>query len=298
MNFFDISKNKYLRIFFPALAFAIGVCLWLAMKFDFEPDIAQFTGGSAPFIISIVLSVIAAVFSALCYIPAKKYDIDTDTVPSSHYIFGAALCAIMSVVTIVVRISDVRLTLSAIGSDGMFSALNTTQKLELISTALMPFITLSCVFSISDKTRNTAVHTVSWILAACCLIISLFASYFDFSTALNSPVRHYITVTKAALLFFMFSEARISFGKRDKYPSYAISCFACALCSAISLGVCYGMFVYRLTESPLPSDPTLDIYTSSTYFALSFMALSRMFMLRTKEKAVKNDDTDDTAVNE
>ncbi len=283
MNFFDPEKNRFIKAVFPCCAAVSAASFYMAMRNDFEADIAHFARGSVPFILCIAFTIIAAVLSCVTYFATKNHGGVEDGKPGMLLTTAYLLIAVSSAAVFVTGLTDLRLNvMTSSGSIALLSA----DKLDLFCVILTPVVTVSAILSVIDRTRNTAIHTFFCILTMLYFNLKLFAGYFDFSTAINGPVRNYVSIILSAVLLFSFSEARISFGKRENRSSYAYSFFASSLCASVALGISVSMLLYRATCPTAINDPTPSIYSCALYAAVSLAALARLISLKPKKESV------------
>lgn len=289
MNFFDPEKNRFIRAVFPFCAAVGAASFYMAMRNDFEADIAHFARGSVPFIICVVFTILAAVLSCVTYFATKNHGTLEEVKPGMLLTTANLLTAVSSVAVFVTGLTDLRINvMTGSGSISMLSA----DKLEVLCVILTPAVTVSAILSVIERTRNTAIHTFFCILTMLYFNLKLFAGYFDFSTAINGPVRNYVSIILSAVLLFSFSEARISFGKRENRSTYAYSFFASSLCASITLGISTAMLLYRATCPTTINDPTPSIYSCALYFAVSLTALARLISLKPKKETVPETSTE------
>lgn len=276
MNFLTPAKCKRLPIIYIVFAALTAVTYFFAMKNDFDADIGHFAIGSVPFYICASVTALSALAAVISSYSSKKYAYASIPENGAVYYFGACLSAILALVIFVIGLGDMRLTV--ISSGASVSSLPAKSKFELFELILTPFIAISYILSLFEKTKVSGIRAALTVLAAVSLNLSLFACYFDFSIPLNSPVRNYITIIDSSLLLFLLSEARLSFPAEERRASYSFSVFASALSASITLGISAGMILHRLI-CPMVEDPNPDLYSCALYFAISLTAAARLFSL-------------------
>ena len=279
MNLPTPAKQKRLPVLFLILSAVTAIAYFLAVKLDFEEDIGHFAYGSAAFIICAASIAVSVVLSVIISLGSKKYAITAAPVNSSFYTFASCFAAALSLAVFVTGLSDAQLSfLTSTGSRLSFSALDIKSKLMILETLATPFIAVSFIMSLLEKTRVSSLRAVMTTLAALSINVSMFVCYFDSSLPLNSPVKYIITIAESCLLLFLLSEARLAFAKSENRASYAFSVLASALTASTSLGISAGMVLSKLF-SPLSVDPNLPFLTSAMYLAISLCAAARLISL-------------------
>ncbi|MGN1410327.1 MAG: hypothetical protein ACI4XJ_09140 [Eubacteriales bacterium] len=288
MNFLTPAKCKRLPIIYIVFAALTAVTYFFAMKNDFDADIGHFAFGSVPFYICASVTALSALAAVISSYSSKKYVYASIPENGAVYYFGACLSAILALVIFVIGLGDMRLTVLSGGAS--FSSLPAKLKFELFELILTPFIAVSYILSLFEKTKVSKIRAALTVLAAVSLNLSLFSCYFDFSIPLNSPVRNYITIMDSSILLFLLSEARLSFPAEEKRASYSFSVFASGVSASVTLGISAGMILLRLI-CPIADDPNPDLYRCALYFAISLTAEARLFSLTGCAKDKPNEKT-------
>jgi hypothetical protein len=238
-----ITFHKYLAPVCGGLAAVIAVSAFLAMRLDFDSTIGHFKSGSAPWIMSVIAALAAAVCAGACSIYAgRSASFADDPGENPVTVFGSILACILGFVCMVVYAGDYSL--------GLLS------KFGAAFTVLVPFVGISLVLAAVEKTRFSSVRKITALLAAAAVNLSLFADYFNFTLPLNSPIRNMMTVVKAAVLLYIVSEARFSFGVKSKRLNLAASVFAAGTAASLTLGYALGGLGGRLFSQAAASCPS------------------------------------------
>lgn len=261
-----VRMYRILVFVFPVLALLTAAGYFLAMKNDFDTAIGHFASDSVPYmlvIITVLVSVLLAGAAALIGSRAASFNGDPDENPVS--LFGAVFTALMSLASLFPVAGDLMLGVSV-------------SKAAIAAAVLTPFIGVSMVLSIIPAYRFSSARRFCAVLAAVCVNISMFADYFDFTLPLNSPVRNLVTVAKGAVLLYLLSEARFSFGFASSRPTLLFTVFSSALTASASLGYTLGAILSNSVAglSSIPNPPTLHL---CLYTAIGIHAAGRLFSL-------------------
>jgi len=260
-----IGFFKQITAVFPILAFVIAVTYCAAMAADYDSVIGHFERGSVPFVISIAVSVIAVAVSLAAVIASyKKASFAADPGENPVTLFGALLGILMSIAWPIAAAVDY--------SHGALA------KFGGISAILVPFIGITMVLSISEKMRFSPVRRITAILGILGMNVSMFSDYFDFSLPLNSPVRNYVTVVKAAALLYLLSEARFTFGAASRRPDLGQTVFAVGTAASLTLGYPFGA-VLSSVFAGVASNPNPGIFELGLLFAVGIHAAGRLFTI-------------------
>lgn len=260
-----IGFYKKITAVFPILAFVIAVTYSASMFAHYDSVIGHFERGSVPFFISVSVSVIAAVLSVLAVIASyKKASFAADPGENPVTFSASVLCVLMSIA--------VPITAAVDYSHGMIT------KFGGISAILIPFVGITMALSISEKMRFSPVRRITAILGILGLNISMFADYFDFTLPLNSPVRNFVTVVKAAALLHLLSEARFAFGAASRRPELGQTVFASGAAASLTLGYSFGAILTSLFGG-IASNPNPGVFELGVLLAIGIHAAGRLFTL-------------------
>ena len=104
----------------------------------------------------------------------------------------------------------------------------------------------------------------------------MFADYFNFELPLNSPVRNFVTVAKAAVLLYLLSEARFSFGAASHRPVVTQTVFAAGLTASVTLGYSLGALIASVFGG-IASDPNPGVFELALLASIGIHAAGRLF---------------------
>lgn len=277
------------------LALAIGVCYALAMRSDFDFTIGHFALDSVPFRIAAVVCGIGILIAAAAYLFSGTMIFDPLPEPSPLSAFSGVLAAAMC---LVILYQAVLARAAAIPTKFI-----TPENLSLLSALAGLFLGASVLvnfFSAQSRGMKT-VPVVCAVIGALSVNLAMFACYFDFTVPLNSPVRNLTTLMQAAILLFLFSEARLTLVKGPKelpVPFQIATQYAAVI---LGLGVSLGGILWRFLRWGLTigevysyyavvSDPTLPLPRLVLYFALSLLAFDRLLAgIRTMRPLTKEE---------
>ncbi|MBR5680620.1 MAG: hypothetical protein IKX19_08185 [Clostridia bacterium] len=276
-------------------ALAIGVCYALAMYRDFDFTIGHFALDSVPFHIAAVVCGIGVLIAAVAYLFSGTMIYDPLPEPTSLSAFSgvlaAAMCLVILYQAILVRAAAIPTKFITPENLSLFSAL---AGLFLGASVLVNF------FSAQSRGMKT-LPVVCAVIGALSVNLAMFACYFDFTVPLNSPVRNLTTLMQAAILLFLFSEARLTLVKGPKelpVPFQIATQYAAVI---LGLGISLGGILWRLLRavsaafepySPLTAgpDPTLPLPRLVLYLALSLLAFDRLLAgIRTMRPLTKEE---------
>lgn len=261
LNLYNIT-----RPLFPILAVLIAAGFFLAMKSDFDYTIGHFEVGSLGFGVTIVCIIIGVLLSGiLALISQRSASIADDPAESPVTIFAAILAALMSIAVLVSSAADMMIGVSV-------------SRWQQISMILTPFIGVSMILSIIPSLRKSKIRQICAILAVLSVNFAMFANHFSFVLPLNSPIRNLVTVTNCALLLYLLSEARFSFGKASGRFSIAFFLFSSGAASTAALGYSVGAILSKVFAAN-PSDPNPSVFVLALCAAIGIHAAGRMFSI-------------------
>ena len=243
----------------------IAIGYFMALKYDFEVSIGHFARGSVWFYVfsaGIIASVILA--AVLAKLSEKKFAIVKFPETNFISVFATVLAAVLAILLLVSAAID--LSFGRVGSFGKYASY------------LLPFISISLVMAMFSKFRTGTVRLIASSLAAISITLTMFEMYFDFSVPLNSPVRNLSTIANAAVMLFIFSEARITLKADSRRITSKFYIFANASAASLSLGITVGAILEKLF-CPIVNDPNMSLLRLGMYAAISLLALSRLFSL-------------------
>ena len=150
--------------------------------------------------------------------------------------------------------------------------------LEKIAGLLTLFIAAALICSAAPKHGSGEMTAVMFILAALAVNFNIFASYFDFSVPVNSPVRHVMTILQCAVLLFMIAEARLFLPKESGRSTAVFAAFVYTFTASVCFGIPVAAIVFRLTAKN-PADPNLApvwLILFAAVAAASFVRLAEL----------------------
>lgn len=265
-----------------ALALVLGVCYALAMARDFDFRIGHFALDSIPFYIAAVIAGLGVLFTATAYFSAGMKIYDPIPEPSPRSAFASVLAAAMC---LLVLYDAVRTAAAAVPTTAKTPS---PENLGLWSAIAGLFLAASVLLGFFGENRGLkTLPVVCAVIGALSVNLAMFACYFNFTVPLNSPVRNLTTLMQAAILLFLFSEARLTLVKGPKelpVPFQIATQFAAVI---LGMGISLGGILWRLLRtvsaafepySPLTAgpDPTLPLPRLVLYLALSLLALDRL----------------------
>lgn len=250
---------------FPVLGIIIAIGYFLALKNDFEYSIQHFTTDSVWFwVFAIPAAVACALAIVLALLPKKTAAIAIMPIPTPAALFATLFGAVMCVG---VLITETKVTPAQIISP-----------VQKVGSLLSVFIALTMALACVKKYRTGLLHKISSILAVLSINATMFACYFDFSQPLNGPVRNVTTIVQAAVLLFLISEMRLSFGLPAKRVTTVLYVLSSCATASLALGFSFGGMLYKIFESN-PADPNPALLRLGIYLAVSIFALDRALQL-------------------
>lgn len=261
-------------------ALAIGVCYALAMCRDFDFTIGHFALDSVPFHIAAVLCGIGIFAALIAYFSSGTKILDPLPEPGTLSVFAGLLSAAMCLVILYQAIRD--------RAAAIPEKLVSPENLFLFSALAGLFLAASVILGLFPENRGMkTIPSVCAVLGALSVNLAMFACYFNFTVPLNSPVRNLTTLMQAAILLFLFSEARLTLVKGPKELPVPFQIATQYAAVVLGLGISLGGILWRLLRtvsaafepySPLTAgpDPTLPLPRLVLYFALSLLALDRL----------------------
>lgn len=303
MNFKDPASRKKL-VFIPAVfaAFTAGA-YFFALKNDFDFEIQHFAPGSVPFILLSVFLILSAAFSLCAYIPARKRVYSENPPTPLFMIFAASFTAILASALFIYKIPTLARYIKLIATPQYLSAsLGGYQRpllyLRCTEIITLPFVSAAFLsFVIPAKNASLVkFRCFASILGCLSLTVSLFASYFDFSDALNGAVRNLTTIVEACTALFTLSETRLIFPEDDSRRSYPMSVGLSCITSSAALGLSLGALLFRIF-CPNAADPNPALLRSALYFGISLAALARLTTLSSCSSPKTDDDNGDNIEN-
>lgn len=263
------------------LALVIAVSYAAAMDRDFDFRIGHFALDSVPFHIAAVVCGIGILIAAAAYFTSgtKIYDPLPEPSPLSAFsgVLAAAMCLLILWQAVMARAAAIPTKFITPENLSLFSAL---AGLFLGASVLVNF------FSAQTRGMKT-LPVVCAVIGAFSVNLAMFACYFDFTVPLNSPVRNLTTLMQAAVLLFLFGEARLTLVKGPKelpVPFQIASQYAAVI---LGMGVSLGGIIWRLIRAfgmmtepysryASASEPNLPLSRLVLYFALSLIAFDRL----------------------
>lgn len=258
-----LTLNSISRPLTIILALIIAVSFFFSMQNDFDYDIGHFATESVSFrivIISAVFSIIFAAVLAFSSYGAASFTGIPDESPITY--FGSILSAGMSFAGLFSVATDISLGVAV-------------NKFSIIATILLPFIGISAILSLIPSMRFSKIRQICAILAVLSVNFSMFSDYFTFILPLNSPIRNLTTVMKCAIMLYLLSEARFSFGvsvTRTTVPFFVLSS---AVTSTVTLGYSLGAVAFALLR-PTVDDPNPTILSLALCVAIGIHAFGRI----------------------
>lgn len=285
MNFKDPASRKKL-VFIPAVfAAVIAGAYFFALNNDFDFEIQHFASGSVPFILLTVFLFLSAAFAVCAYIPVRKRVYSENPPTPLFMIFAASFTAILASALFIYRIPTLARYIKLIATPKyLSSSLGGYQRpllyLRCTEIITLPFISAAFLsFVIPAKSASLVkFRCFASILGCLSLTVSLFASYFDFSDALNGAVRNLTTIIEACTALFTLSETRLIFPEDDRRRSYPMSVGLSCITASAALGLSLGALLFRLI-CPNAADPNPTFLRSALYFGISLTALARLTTL-------------------
>ena len=264
-----------------ALALVLGVCYALAMARDFDFRIGHFALDSIPFYIAAVIAGLGVLFTAAAYFSAGMKIYDPIPEPSPRSAFASVLAAAMC---LLVLYDAVRTAAAAVPTTAKTPS---PENLGLWSAIAGLFLAASVLLGFFGENRGLkTLPVVCAVIGALSVNLAMFACYFDFTIPLNSPVRNFTTLMQAAILLFLFSEARLMIVKEPKElpPPFQLATEYAAV--ILGMGVSLGGILWRVIRMILAAggsdfflagpEPNLPLPRLVLYFALSLIALDRL----------------------
>ncbi len=273
----DFLNKKY--ILFPlvslVLALVTAVSLILALKYSFDFTLGYFDYSSPAFVVletSAVLGVILALAAALT---SRNYVLAKRPVENIATVFGGTFASVICLFNIFGQASDLAKGGFSIGE------LENTAKLNLLTALLQIFIPVFFLLVLSNKTRVSRIRGAVGSLGAMSFVAYLFASYFDFTLPINSPMRYLNVIATGCCALFMLGESRLAFPKTANRPPYRLSLVSSALSTAVCLGISVGFIIssYFITGAA-EINPNPPILFSALYAAVSITSAGRLLSLK------------------
>lgn len=252
------SVFEKLFLLLPILGVVIAIAYFLAMRQDFEYDIQHFATDSVWFWVFTSANIAAAVISAaLAILPKKSVVVAKLPAPSPLSLFAAILSIIMAIGVFVTEIGEI------------------AGPIQKLASFLTLFIPASMAVYCIEKYRGSSIHRIIALLGAASVNLIMFARYFDFSQPLNGPVRNVTTLIHCAVLLFLLSELRLSFGISSNRVTTAFYIFSSAVASSIALGFSVGGILYNVTSDSI-GNPNESILRLGLYVAVAMVAIDRL----------------------
>lgn len=263
LDSFVSGYRKALPVF-PVILALLGLTYFFALRESFDYTIGHFETGAFWFVLVIILSVLAAVVSA---VPAfmAKYTVSVTDTPENNLcaVFASVMGAVLAVI---------------LSADSILAFTPETTIVTKLAAFTLPFMALSLIFGILPMTRGTWLHQLCSIPAVLSVNLTMFECYFDPAVPINSPVRNLTTIMQSALLLFLLSEARLSFGVKSWRITVPYYIFSGGTAVTLAGGTALGGILNRLLTAE-PADPNLSVLRLGLYLALALLAVSRLFAL-------------------
>ncbi len=242
-NLYDktVRSAKITAVASTALAAAIALVYFFALRFDFDYAIGHFERGSALFYVLVGAIIAAVALPAIVAICSnKKASISALPAPTGAPTFIAVFASAMATFAFVSAIGDV-------------TAHVITTKLALCATFGLIVIALAMIAAVIPKTSTSQIAQIALTLAAVAMALEILAEYFDQTLPLNSPVRYVTMLAEISVMFFFLSEARLAFGTtevgeretsaRATFPFFV---FTNNTAAALALGFSAGALMHEL----------------------------------------------------
>jgi len=244
---------------FPAAGVLLALVYFFALRNEFDYVIGHFEP-SALFVLLVILTIAGTILSA---IPAymAKYTVSFRKTPADNLctLFASVMTAVLAVI------------LSVNSILGFTPETTTVMKLEAFT---LPFLALAVIF----PKRGHVVQQFSAVIGVISVNLTMFSCYFDPYVPINSPVRNLTVIMQSAMLLFLLSEARLTFGVKSWRITVPFYIFANGTACALAGGIALGGLLNRLTAAE-PGDPNLSALRLGLYLALAILAAGRLFAL-------------------
>jgi len=244
---------------YPVLSLFLGFLYLLALKKSFDYTIGHFN----PSILFGLMTAAVIIGTVSAAVPAflTRKSVSLTDVPGNGPValFAIVMASVLAVIT-------------AVDAILAFTPDTTTvQKLEAYS---LPFVAVSMLYVI----RPVWIRQISAAAAVLSVNLTMFNCYFDPDIAINSPVRNLTVIMQSAMLLFLLSEARLTFGVQSWRITAPFYIFANAAAAVIGGGIALGGLMNRLFAAQ-PADPNLSVLRLGLYLAFAILAFARLFAL-------------------
>ena len=242
------------------VAAVTGLSFGLALHYGFDAVIGHFDSTVWFYIFAGGIA-LSAVISAVCAFACRGYG------------FSAGFAKIPS--PLCYPVAALALFRFALFLKNVFVDHMVFSTLEKIAGILTVFVAVAFILSATEKTNHSPLTCAMFILSALAVNFDIFASYFDFSIPVNSPIRHVTTIMQCAVLLFMIAEARLGLpeksGRSTAYFAAFVYMFTFAVCSFMAIAGA----VHKLTggEAPLDSVRLLMYFFISVVSFIRFMSV-------------------------
>ena len=184
---------------------------------------------------------VSDVLTAAAYFSAGMKIYDPIPEPSPRSAFASVLAAAMC---LLVLYDAVRTAAAAVPTTAKTPS---PENLGLWSAIAGLFLAASVLLGFFGENRGLkTIPVVCAVIGALSVNLAMFACYFDFTIPLNSPVRNFTTLMQAAILLFLFSEARLMIVKEPKElpPPFQLATEYAAV--ILGMGVSLGGILWRV----------------------------------------------------
>lgn len=273
----DFLNKKY-RLFPTAaliLTLITAVSLICALKYNFNYDIGYFDFTSPAFVVLAISAALGVILTLAAVLTSKDYELSKRPTDNIATVFGGTFASVICLFNIFEKLSGFT------GAGIPLKELDTPATLNLLTALLQISIPLYCLLALGKKTKVSRLRAALGSIGAVSFISHLFATYFDFTLPINSPMRYLNIIASSCCAIYLLGESRLTFPKDANRPPYRLSLVSSVLCSSVSLGLSAAFLIgsYFITgaESINPAPPILF---SSLYAALSISALGRLISLK------------------
>lgn len=272
-----LFRSKAAAVLPASLGAFLAVMYAFAMQFDFEYDIGHFERNSVFFVCAAAAAVLGLLLAVVAALSSGKKVFDPLPAPSPLSCFGAVLAAAMC---LLIFFRTLLSYAQSIPEEGV-----TPEKLALGSAVLGLVLGVSVLLNLSPNQRGgKPLPLIAAVLGAFSVNLSMFAAYFDFTVPLNSPVRNLTTLTQAAVLLFLLSEARLVLVKDKMDLPVPFQMFTAVAAAVFGIGIGGGGALWRLIRSfsfgseivAKTPEPNLALTRLALYFAVGCIALDRL----------------------
>ncbi len=275
MKDFLNKKYRLLPILSLVLTVAAAVFLILALKSNFDYTLGYFDFASPAFVALAVSLSLGVILTAAAAVTSKDYSLMKRPADNIATVFGGTFASVICLFNIFEK-------LGGFASAGVpLKELGTPAVLNLLTAVLQIALPLFCLLALGKKTRVSRARAAVGSIGVLSFVSHLFATYFDFTLPINSPMRYLNIIATSCCALYLLGESRLSFPKEANRPPYRISLVSSVLCSSLSLGLSAAFIIASCFITGAEStDPTPPILFSALYAALSVSALGRLVSLK------------------